>query len=142
MTWPQPTRKDHHAFCQIEQWRQVRDARGRTGTHHVTFELDLPDGRTLRTRVSHPVDRSDYASGLWRHILRDQLDVDDAVFWACVRDGVTPRRGVPEPPEQKSLPAELVHLLITRVGVAEAEVSTMRKDDAVARMQRYWSERA
>lgn len=140
MKWPQPTRKDHYAFCQIEQWRETRDARGRTGTHHVTFELEHPDGRTLRTRVSHPVDRSDYGPHVWRHILRDQLEVDDAVFWACVQDGVRPQRGGPDPARQDSLPAELVYLLITRVGLAETEVSAMSKDEAVARMQQFWSQ--
>lgn len=140
MTWPQPTRKDHYAFCQVEQWCEVRDARGRTGTHHVTFKLELPDGRILRTRISHPVDRSDYASRLWQHILRDQLEVDDAVFWACAQDGVKPQRSAPEPPQQESLPAELVYLLITRVGLAEAEVSAMSRKDAVARIGQYWSE--
>lgn len=139
MTWPQRTRKDHHTFCQTEQWRQVRDARGRTGTHHIAFELDHPDGRILRTRISHPVDRTDYGPKLWRHILRDQLDVDDQDFWSCVQDGVKPQRGVPEPPRD-SLPAELVYLLISRVGIAEDEVSAMSKDEAVARMRRYWSE--
>lgn len=140
MRWPQPTRKNHYAFCQIEQWREARDARGRTGTHHVTFELYLPEGRTLRTRVSHPVDRSDYGLRIWRHILRDQLEVDEAAFWACVQDGATPQRGGPERRQQDSLPAELVHLLIARVGLTEAEVSVMSKDEAVARMQTYWSE--
>lgn len=140
MKWPQPTRKDHYAFCQNEQWREARDARGRTGTHHVTFELEHPDGRTLRTRVSHPVDRGDYGPQVWRHILRDQLEVDYAVFWACVQDGVKPRRSGPEPARQDSLPAELVYLLITRVGLAEAEVSAMNKDEAVARMQQFWSQ--
>ncbi|WP_307849527.1 cytotoxic translational repressor of toxin-antitoxin stability system [Qaidamihabitans albus] len=117
----------------------MRDARGRTGTHHVTYELDLVDGRVLRTRISHPVDRSTYGPSLWRHILRDQLDVDDAQFWACVRDGVKPERGVPEPPAQ-ALPAELVYLLISRVGLEESEVAAMNKDEAVARLQRYWTE--
>lgn len=139
MTWPQPTRKDHHTFCQVEQWRQVRDARGRAGTHHVTFELDLPDGRILRTRISHPVNRTDYGPKLWRHILRDQLEVDDAVFWSCVQDGVKPQRGAPTPP-QDSLPADLVYLLISRVGLTEAEVSAMSREDAIARAQQYWSE--
>lgn len=139
MRWPQPTRKDHHVFCQVEQWRQIRDARGRTGTHHVTFELDLPDGRTLRTRVSHPPDRTDYAAGLWRHILRDQLEVDEPAFWACAQDGVKPQRGVPGRPKE-SLPADLVHLLISRVGLPEAEVAAMSREDAVARIQQFWSE--
>jgi hypothetical protein len=38
---------------------------GRTGTHHVTYELDLIDGGVLRTRISHPVDRSSYGRSMW-----------------------------------------------------------------------------
>lgn len=141
MNWPQQTRKDHDTFCRVEQWRRVRDARGRTGTPHVTYELDLPDGRILRTRISHPVDRGDYGQSLWRHILRDQLQVDEADFWACAHDGAKPPRGLPEPPAA-ALPADLVHLLISRVRLDETEVAAMSKQDAVARLQRYWTEDA
>jgi hypothetical protein len=126
-------------FCRVEQWRPVRDAKGRTGTHHVTYELDLPDGRVLRTRISHLVDRSDHGPSLWRHILRDQLHVDDAAFWSCVQDGIKPDRGAPMPPSE-TLPAELVHMLISRVGLSESDVATMSRADAIARLQRYWSE--
>ncbi|HEX5114025.1 MAG TPA: cytotoxic translational repressor of toxin-antitoxin stability system [Pseudonocardiaceae bacterium] len=138
-SWPQPTRKDHETFCQTEEWRHVRDARGRTGTHHITYELDLVDGRILRTRISHPVDRCDYGPGIWKHILRDQLDVDEPTFWSCARDGVKPVRGTPRPPAD-ALPADLVYLLISRVGLDEAEVAGMSKDEAIGRLQRYWTE--
>jgi hypothetical protein len=138
VTWPAPTRKDHEAFCTIEGWEGVRDAQGRTGTHHVTYELRLRDGRILRTRISHPVNRDSYGPDMWSHILRDQLDVDQAAFWACVQDGIKPGRGTPElPPE--ALPADLVRLLITRVRLNEAEVAAMSKDQAIARMQHYWA---
>jgi hypothetical protein len=137
-SWPPPTRKDHETFCEVEEWRRVRDARGRTGTHHVTYELDLVDGRILRTRISHPVDRTDYGPGIWKHILRDQLDVDEASFWSCVQDGVKPGRGAPVPPKQ-ALPADLVHLLITKVGLAESDVAAMSKDEAITRLQTYWT---
>jgi len=139
VTWPQPSRRDHDTFCRVEEWDRVRDARGRTGTHHVTYELALADGRILRTRISHPVDRSCYGPGMWRHILRDQLQADEADFWSCVRDGVKPDRGTPEPPTG-ALPADLVHLLISRVGLDETEVAMMSKTDAVARLQQYWTE--
>jgi hypothetical protein len=46
---------------------------------------------------------------------------------------------MPTPPPE-SLPADLVHLLISRIGVTEAEVSVMSREDAIGRMQRYWSE--
>jgi hypothetical protein len=138
VTWPAPTRSDHEAFCTAEGWTQVRDAQGRTGTHHLTYELHLRDGRILRTRISHPPDRSTYGKSIWAHILRDQLDTSEAEFWACVQDKVKPDRGEPRVPAE-ALPAELVHLLITQIGLSEAEVAKMSKTDAIARMQEHWS---
>jgi hypothetical protein len=138
VTWPAPTREDHEAFCKTEGWQPVRDARGKTGTHHVTYELHIHDGRILRTRISHPVNRDTYGPRIWAHILRDQLDVDQAAFWGCVRDGLKPDRGEPEAPTG-ALPADLVHLLLTRVRLSEAEVAAMSKDQAIARMQQYWA---
>lgn len=139
MTWPQPTRQLHEKFCQVEGWRPVRDARGRSGTHHVTYELGLRDGRILRTRISHPADRTTYGPAIWGHILRDQLQVTDTEFWQCVQAGVKPDRGEPEAPAE-ALPAELVYLLISRVGLEETAVAAMTRDEAVARLNRYWSE--
>jgi hypothetical protein len=76
---------------------------------------------------------------MWRHILRDQLDVEDAAFWSCVQDGVTPDRGAPTAPPE-ALPADLVHLLISRVGLPESDVAAMSRQDAIARLQRYWTD--
>ena len=137
MSWPEPTRKDHEAFCAVEGWQRVRDARGRTGTHHVTYELALADGRILRTRISCPVDRSGYGPSLWGHILRDQLQVTEEEFWITVRENKKPGRGGPEQPEA-ALPADLVRLLITRVGLTEAEIAGLSKEQAVTRLQQYW----
>lgn len=137
MTWPPPTRQAHEKFCLVENWTGVRDARGRTGTHHVTYELNLADGRILRTRISHPVDRTTYGPSIWGHILRDQLDVTDAAFWRCVQEGVRPNRGEPEVPTE-ALPADLVYMLINRVGIDETTVAAMTKDEAVARLNQFW----
>lgn len=139
MSWPQPTRQVHEKFCLVEGWTSVRSARGRTGTHHITYELGLRDGRVLRTRISHPVDRTTYGPSIWGHILRDQLQVTDVEFWRCVQQGIRPDRGAPEAPAE-ALPAELVHLLINRVGLDEATVAAMTKDEAIARLTRYWGE--
>ena len=139
MSRPRATRADHDRFCRVEGWRRVRDARGRNGTHHVTYELDLPDGRVLRTRVSRPADRTDYGKSLWSHILRDQLEVSEAQFWACVRNDGVPDRGV-RPIPADALPAELVHLLTSRVGLSDSDVAAMDKTEAVARLNRYWTE--
>ncbi|MEI7034319.1 cytotoxic translational repressor of toxin-antitoxin stability system [Streptomyces pratensis] len=117
----------------------MRDARGRTGTHHVTYELTLFDARILRTRISHPVDRTVYGVGMWGHILRDQLVVSEDGFWDCVLDGRPPDRGAPAVPKG-ALPADLVHLLIHRVGLAEETVAELTKEDALARLNQYWTE--
>jgi hypothetical protein len=138
VTFPQPTREAHEKFCRIEGWTQVRDARGRIGTHHVTFEFALADGRVLRTRISHPVGRTVYGPSMWSHVLRDQLDVAEADFWTCVHDGILPKRGGPEVPAE-ALPIELIYLLKNKVGLGEAEIAGLSKDDAVARLNQYWA---
>jgi hypothetical protein len=125
-----PTPADHNRFCQVEGWIGVR------GEDHITYELGLPDGRVLRTRVSQ---RDSYGPELWQHILRDQLDVDDPTFWACVNDSERPDRGVPRP-RPDALPVDLVHLLITRVGLSERSVANMTRKDAIARLDLYWEE--
>lgn len=140
MSWPAPTRADHDKFCRVEGWSRVRDATGRTGTHHVTYEVALPDGRILRTRISHPPNRTTYGAGLWTHILRDQLDVDEATFWAAVRDGVKPSRGAPIRPAE-TLPPEVAFLLVNRVGLTRPEIAAMTKAEAIERLNRYWTER-
>jgi hypothetical protein len=56
-----------------------------------------------------------------------------------VQDGIKPDRGAPTPPSE-TLPAELVHMLISRVRLSESDVATMSRADAIARLQRYWSE--
>jgi hypothetical protein len=139
MSWPAPTRADHDKFCRIEGWTPVSDAAGRTGTHHVTYERALPDGRILRTRISHPPNRTSYGAGLWAHILRDQLDVDEATFWAAVRDGVKPSRGAAATPAE-TLPAELALLLVNRVGLTREQLAAMTKTEAIERLNRFWTE--
>jgi hypothetical protein len=140
VSWPAPTRADHQRFCETEGWEAVRNARGKASGHHaVTYELQLHDGRILRTRISHPPNSTSYGASIWGHILRDQLDVDEATFWACIRDGVKPDRGAPEQPAQ-ALPADLAHLLVTRLGLSSAEIAMLSREEAIARMQQYWSE--
>lgn len=139
MSWPAPTRADHDKFCRIEGWTRVRDATGRSGTHHVTYEVALPDGRILRTRISHPPNRTGYGARLWAHILRDQLCVDEATFWAAVRDSVVPERARPAAPAE-SLPVEIAALLVNRVGLSREQVAAMSREEAIERLNRFWAE--
>ena len=127
---PLGTKKDHDAFCSIEGWTLVRNARGGTTRHHKTWELTLWNGNVLRTRVSHPVNGSTYSASLWRHILRDQLCVDADDFWACVHDRVKPDRGEPV----VSTPKKAVPLFLARqlaeLGVPENAILDLDAKDA------------
>jgi hypothetical protein len=76
---------------------------------------------------------------VWRHILREQIDVSEDEFWACVNDGIKPSRGKIEPPKE-SIPLEVANLLIHRVGLSEAELAELTRDEAIARLNRYWTE--
>jgi len=136
---PEPTRKDHQNFCLNEGWTQVRNARGKGG-HHVTFELTLPDGRVLRTRISHPPNRQAYGPSIWAHILRDQLQVGEAEFWACVREKNVPQRSRGEP-AMPSIPEGVVAQLLSH-GVEESEVQLMSRSDAIERLNLIWSQEA
>jgi hypothetical protein len=133
----EPTRKDHQNFCRNEGWTQVRNARGKGG-HHVTFELSLPDGRVLRTRISHPPNRQTYGPSIWAHILRDQLQISGDEFWVCVRDKRVPKRSRGEP-AAPSIPAGVVAQLLSH-GVEESEVRLLSRAEAIERLNLIWSQ--
>jgi hypothetical protein len=135
----EPTRKDHQNYCLNEGWTRARNARGKGG-HHVTFELTLPDGRVLRTRISHPPNRQTYGPSMWAHILRDQLHVSEKEFWDCVRGKKVPLRGRVEP-TTPSIPAGVVAQLLSH-GVEESEVRVMSRIEAIERLNLIWSQEA
>jgi hypothetical protein len=132
--YPAPSRRDHEKFCVTEGWTKRKTAAGKTGTHHVNYELTLPDGRILLTRVSHPVNRNTYGPRLWAHILRDQLHVTEAEFWACVENQVRPDRGAATEPPAEAIPLGVVTTLIDHFHVPEADVRAMTKDEAIKRL--------
>jgi len=137
LSFPAPTRRDHAGFCGVEGWRLVRSATGKRSTHHKTYELELPSGAILRTRVSRPPDRTIYGDALWGYILRDQLHVSVKEFWRCAQDGITPDRGA-RSVSTESIPADLLYLLKNRVGLPETRLREMTRQEAVERIQQYW----
>ena len=138
--FPEPTRKDHQNYCLNEGWTQVRNARGKSG-HHVTFELTLPDGQVLRTRISHPPNRQTYGPGMWAHILRDQLHIGEDEFWACVREKKVPQRGRERANHCRPIPAGVVAQLLSH-GVEESDVRQMSRAEAIERLNLIWSQDA
>lgn len=93
-SWPVASHKDHQKFCEAEGWTCTsHTGAGGKSPDHYRYELVLGDGRILRTKISHPINkRETYGIALWKRILRDQLCVTDEQFWACVKDGKLPAR--------------------------------------------------
>lgn len=139
MKFPPPTRKDHERFCVVEGWELRKTAKGSTGTDHVRYEFALSDGRILYTRISHPVDRTDYGARRWSHILRDQLMVTEQEFWDCVRDGQKPNRKDTAETPADAIPLGVVQALIQTFHIPEAEVRAMTRDEAIRRLAEGYS---
>ena len=127
---PAASREDHDDFCVTEALLLVRGVSGQPVRHHRIYELALWDGQILSMRISRPVDSSRYSAGMWTHILRTQLAVDSAAFWACVQGQKLPDRGAPQTVLRKEpLPLYLVRAL-SGLGVDENESLALTAPEA------------
>lgn len=134
------TRVDHDTFCKKEGWDDVRNARGKPVRHHVTYELPLPSGKVLRTRVSRPVKAETYGPQLWSAILRDQLEVTEDQFWSCVDDGVKPNRETEmTTASANALPLQLVRLLQKDLHLSDDAIARLDRTEALSLLNDYWS---
>lgn len=98
------------SFCENDGWDP------RKKTDHWRYTKTLPDGRTLRTKVSFGSGEIQDA-GLFAAILREQLDVSEPEFWRVVREGGPARRAARVAP-----PAAIAS------GVSASTVLQLRKD--------------
>jgi hypothetical protein len=125
------TFRDLEAYVDRDGWTlEPNLARGRRRTgDHRRYRTELVDGTILRTKVSHALG-DEIGNDLFKHILRDQLKIDEARFWAVVRGRVQPAGDAP-PPESATIPAWLVHRLLFTVGLPEAEIRTLTPKQAL-----------
>lgn len=125
----------------FEGWEIVHGSTGKPVQHHRTYELVIASGEILRTRISKPIDRTTYSASMWAAILRDQLKVTNDEFWDCVQNKVLPDRGgAPSAPNPKALPLHLLNELIERVGMAPEDAIALTLEEALQRMNEYWTD--
>jgi hypothetical protein len=74
---------------------------------------------------------------VWVHILRYQLHITETEFWACINDGMFPKRSSPEVPTA-AVPLAVVRQLIDKAGRSEEEVAAMTKEQAVKALSDFW----
>jgi len=128
------SRLDHNRFCEIEGWRAVPRKPDEV-RQVIIYELELPNGRTLRTEVRRPPNDDLYGPFLWNHTLTTELEVTGKQFWECVRDQQLPDRGGVSPkPPAGALSAGMVSMLIN-LGIPEDRVRGMTAEDVVRALQ-------
>ena len=124
------TFEDLKTFVEHEGWTEEPNlARGRARSgDHWRYRKDLPNGMSLRTKVSHSL-HDEIGIDLFKHILRDQLRVTEDRFWDVVRGRATEVNQAP-PPQAATIPGWLVQRLIFSAGLRDEEVRAMTADQA------------
>lgn len=131
MTANSPTWGEVRRFLAADGWREIRPGeRGGRRSRHVFFEKVLPDGRVLRTHVSHSSQKR-VSAGRFRAILRHELEVTAADFWEAVRTGKPVERPAQaRGPEELQHPAWVVHALLHRLDMSPTEVAQLDPAEA------------
>ena len=114
---------------------------GKPTQHHITYELQLGDGRILRNRISRPANTNTYGKSLWLHILDGQLHVTDEEFWECVDQKHPPdREPATERPDVVVLPAGLAYQLVHSLQLTNQQIAELTLEEAVQRMADFWAQ--
>ena len=127
---PLPTNKQLRRFVEVEGWQDKDKASKKKNGDHDRYTFVTPRGEILYTRISHGKDEI-HNPGLFAHILRDQLQIDEDQFWAAVNDGIKPKR----PSATIEVPTEgvdykLASNLIKRVGLNPQDLAGMSQAKA------------
>ncbi len=127
---------DLKKYVEHDGWTEEKNrARRRSKVgNHWRYSKEGHDGTTLRTKVSHSV-RDEIGSDLFHRILRDQLRVDEATFWAVVHGRTAPEASAP--PAPAPVPGWLIQRLILTVGMPEDEVRNLSAEGAAAAWESY-----
>lgn len=141
MTADAPTWGEIVEFLRIDGWREIPPgARGGWQSDHVFFEKLLPDGRLLRTHVSHSTHKRP-SPGRFGAILCDQLEVSRREFWQALRSREAVDRPVPavEGPVAREHDAWVVDVLANQLHLTAKEIEALSEDKARERVLEFWS---
>jgi hypothetical protein len=134
-----PDGKDLRRFVEVDGgWELTAKKRGSKKRDHDHFVKRLPDGRMLRTRVSHGNTEIGDPK-LFNDILKRQLEVSEEEFWLAVDKGTPPRRDSADPalePDQQAPPAHqledwLAVQLAVHVGLSDTEIAALTPQEAM-----------
>lgn len=128
-----PTHRELRKFVEVEGWVNKDAASGRATGDHFRYVFITPMGERLATRISHGT-RKIQDADLFKHILRDQLQVSEEQFWLAVDKGVAPVRKQQQSNKNtgSAIDAKLARNLIQKVGLTPQDLAGMTQATAVA----------
>jgi hypothetical protein len=130
--YPAPTWGHIDAFCAADGWIAVRTS------DHVHWEKTLRNGEVLKTHRSLAADKP-IGPNVFATILRDQLKVNKAEFFAAIANGEPVDRPV-DPLEEGPVQYPLwVVFGLAKFGIREDEVRRMTPEEATELLQRLWA---
>jgi hypothetical protein len=119
-------------FCRIDGWTKEGS------TDHDIWVKALPGGELLRTSTSHSSSKTP-SRGRFKAILREQLKISEAEFWAALDSGKpVDRPGAPEPAEAPSIPAHLIAVLAGEMDLKPEDIAALDPEAAERMVHEHW----
>lgn len=125
-----PTYKELRRFVEVEGWQDKDEKSHKKKGDHYRYVFTTPTGERLFTFISHGSDQIG-DSDLFRHILRDQLCIDEVQFWNAVDKRIRPTRLSHSPREQTgAIDSKLARNLIIKVGLKPEQMVGLTQEKA------------
>ncbi len=126
-----PTYKELKRFVEVEGWEDKDKVSQKKKGDHYRYVFVTPAGEILYTRISHGSEQV-HSQDLFKHILRDQLCIDENQFWDAVDKGIKPKRPTSTAtPLNQGIEAKLARNLLAKVGLSQNELADITQTEAV-----------
>ena len=139
MTATSPTWGDIRDFLRADDWRELPPGeRGGTQSDHIWFEKVLPDGKVLRTKISHAKQMT-VSAGRFRAVARHELEVSTEELWECIRRGEPVDRPAPVEEPVYQHPAWIVNVLSGQLHMSDDDIAKLGAQEAERLVHEHWS---
>jgi len=142
MTPDAPAWGEIEKFLQADGWTRLpASSRGGSGRRHIFFEKLLDSGELLQTHISHSR-RGGPSPGRFGLILREQIKVSRAEFWAALSSGEPVPRPAPIKTEQQvEHEAWVLAVLTGELHMAVEQIEQLNVEQARQLVLDHWAHR-
>lgn len=140
MTPDAPTWGEIEEFLQADGWTRLHaSSRGGSGQRHIFFEKLLDSDELLQTHISHSR-RGGPSPGRFGVILREQIKISRAEFWAALSSGEpVPRPAAVEPEQQVEHEAWMISVLAGELHMTAEQIAQLDAEQARQLILEHWS---